>query len=464
MIRSFPLRLLLSAALLVIVCLALMVPAIRNAFDRTVENFVAARLEANANTLIGAARAIDGRLAMPEMIAEEVFDRPGSPILGYVYDQNGRLLWRSRSAMKEKPNYRPTFDGGGVKLVKATDDQGRGFFVFDREVLLGNPPVAGFSVVTMQPAEEYERLRATFIHQVILWLVGVLGTLLLLLALVMQWSLRPLRRLSRQLDAVETDQRDLLDEKNVPSEISRLIRSLNRLLDHERLQRERYRDTLGDLAHSLKTPLAVLQGVTEELRRHSQLDQEVGTLQTQIERMNQQVMYQLQRATRQGSAVLSRPLELAPLLESLFSTLDKVYAEKRVQAELELPPNLRVQAEEAAMLEVFGNLLENAYRLCLTQVRVSARRHTEHWILDIEDDGPGIPAERRESVLRRGMRMDSRHPGQGIGLAVVQDILEGYRSSLTIDESSLGGARFRFRLPAAISPERPSLVHNGART
>ncbi len=130
------------------------------------------------------------------------------------------------------------------------------------------------------------------------------------------------------------------------------------------------------------------------------------------------------------------------MLESLFSTLDKVYAEKRVQAEMDLPPNLRVQAEEAAMLEVFGNLLENAYRLCLTQVRVSARRHTEHWILDIEDDGPGIPAERRESVLRRGMRMDSRHPGQGIGLAVVQDILEGYRSSLTIDESSLGGARF----------------------
>ena len=180
--------------------------------------------------------------------------------------------------------------------------------------------------------------------------------------------------------------------------------------------------------------------------------------------MNQQVMYQLQRATRQGGAVLSRPLELAPLVESLFSTLDKVYAEKRVQADMDLPPNLRVQAEEAAMLEVLGNLLENAYRLCLTQVRVSARRHTEHWILDIEDDGPGIPAERRESVLRRGMRMDSRHPGQGIGLAVVQDILEGYRSSLTIDESSLGGARFRFRLPAAISPERPSLVHNGART
>ncbi|GGM11996.1 ATP-binding protein [Pseudomonas asuensis] len=462
MIRSFRLRLLLSAALLVIICLGLMIPAIGKAFDGTVENFVAARLEANANTLIGAARAIDGRLAMPEMIAEEVFDRPQSPILGYVYDQNGRLLWRSRSAVRERPNYRPTFDGTGVKLVKTTDDEGRGFFVFDREVLLGNPPVAGFSIVTMQPAEEYDRLRSGFMHQVTLWLSGVLFALLILLAVGLHWSLRPLHRLSRQLDAIETDQRDLLDEKNVPSEISRLIRSLNRLLDFERLQRERYRDTLGDLAHSLKTPLAVLQGVTEDLRRKPSLEHEVSALQVQIERMNQQVVFQLQRATRRG-AVLSRPLELQPLVESLFSTLDKVYAEKKVQSSLHFPPGMKVQAEEAAMLEVFGNLLENGYRLCLTQVQVSAQFIDDSWIIDIEDDGPGIPAERRDTVLRRGVRIDSRHPGQGIGLAVVQDILEGYRSALTIDDSSLGGARFRFRLPS-VSPERPRLGHNEVRT
>jgi two-component system sensor histidine kinase PhoQ len=445
MIRSLRLRLLLGASLLVLCSLLLMLPAMREAFERAVENFVAARLAADANTLIAAAQVQDGQLQMPERLADDAFNQPQSRLLGYLYDAADRQLWHSVSASDELPLYQPQFDGQLHGLARAQDSAGQQYFVYDSEITLNG---LGLSVVTMQPVDDFERLQSAFMRQLGLWLGGILLTLLSLLWLGLNWLLRPLGRLRQQLDEIEAGQRELLDEA-VPNEIRRLTHSLNRLLSHERLQRERYRDTLGDLAHSLKTPLTVLQGVTDELRRNPAQSEPVATMQAQIGRMSQQIDYQLQRASQRHGALLGHRLQLQPLLQSLLDTLDKVYADKRVQAQLRFNPNLCVQAEDAALLELFGNLLENAYRLCLSRVQVSAEVDGDWLRIEVEDDGPGIPAARRELVLQRGIRSDSRHPGQGIGLAVVQDILEGYQGELQIGDSTLGGARFSLRLPRA---------------
>lgn len=445
MIRSFRLRLVLGAGLLVLCSLLLMLPAMSEAFDRAVEHVVVTRLAADANTLIAAAQVRGKRLQMPQRVADEAFNYIGSRLLGYIYDAKGQQLWRSPSADDERPLYQPVFDGQVQNLSRAADKDGRGYFVHDREITLNGLQL---SVITMQPVDEFEHLQSGFIRQLGLWLGGILLALLTLLLLGLNWLLSPLGRLRQQLDAVENGQREQLDE-DVPQEIQRLTHSLNRLLNHERLQRERYRDTLGDLAHSLKTPLTVLQSIADELRRQPAQLEAVSQMQDQISRMSQQIDYQLQRATQRQGVLLGQRALLKPLLQALLATLDKVYADKRVQTELHLADNCAVEAEDAALLELFGNLLENAYRLCLQRVQVHAEI-IDNWLhIHIDDDGPGIPLARRALVLQRGVRSDSRHAGQGIGLAVVQDILEGYQGELRVSDSPLGGARFSLRLPHA---------------
>jgi two-component system sensor histidine kinase PhoQ len=135
------------------------------------------------------------------------------------------------------------------------------------------------------------------------------------------------------------------------------------------------------------------------------------------------------------------------VLKSLCDTLDKVYRDKRVKVAFDLPEACYVPIEQGALLEMLGNLLENAYRLCLGEVRISARQTMGGIELCVEDDGPGVPADQRARILQRGERLDRQHPGQGIGLAVVKDIIESYSAKLTLGDSPLGGAAFRIHFP-----------------
>lgn len=141
-------------------------------------------------------------------------------------------------------------------------------------------------------------------------------------------------------------------------------------------------------------------------------------------------------------------VQLRPLLDSLCSTLDKVYRDKHVQVDMQLAESCLVPMEQGALMELLGNLLENAYRLCLGQIRISALPDGDNLLLLVEDDGPGVPVDQRARIIRRGERLDGQHPGQGIGLAVVKDILDSYGGELSLGESQLGGAAFQIRLRA----------------
>ncbi|MNF99413.1 Sensor protein PhoQ [compost metagenome] len=170
-------------------------------------------------------------------------------------------------------------------------------------------------------------------------------------------------------------------------------------------------------------------------------------LQTQIERMSQQISYQLQRASLRKSGLVRHQVRLRPVLQSLCDTLDKVYRDKRVRVAFDLPQECFVPIEQGALLEMLGNLLENAYRLCLGEVRISVRESLIGIELCVEDDGPGVPMDQRARILERGERLDRQHPGQGIGLAVVKDIIESYNAKLTLGDSPMGGAAFRIHFP-----------------
>jgi two-component system sensor histidine kinase PhoQ len=228
---------------------------------------------------------------------------------------------------------------------------------------------------------------------------------------------------------------------------------MNALLRSDRERLARYRNTLGNLAHSLKTPLAVIRSLTSgsELQGLAAAKQ----LQEQVGRMDEIVGYQLKRAAMSGGSGLgSAPIEVAGVLEALRTTLQKVYAEKGVAIELQVDPSSRYLGDQGDLMEIAGNLLDNACKWCRKQVRFAAspysppgaRRDGVQFV--IEDDGPGIAPEKRELVLQRGARLDERVSGQGIGLSVVQELANLSGGDVLIAESSLGGAKITVRLPA----------------
>ncbi len=295
-----------------------------------------------------------------------------------------------------------------------------------------------FTILEDQSALQLE-LRA-FKRQ-LWWGLGSAAILLTLAqAAILRWGLQPLRRLAHDLTDLEQGRRAELPDR-YPEELQPLAANLNQLLEREQKQRERYRNTLGDLAHSLKTPLAVLR------QQSAMQTPDAALLEEQIARMDQLIGYQLQRAVASSPHRLQQKIALRPLVEKLVATFAKVYFDKQPQFRLDIPSACECRADEADLLEVLGNLLDNACKACRQQIRISAA-DSERWLLIvIEDDGPGIPEAARSGILQRGQRADTYQPGQGIGLAVVVDIIDSYAAELDIGSSALGGARFSMRWP-----------------
>ncbi|MGE8176663.1 ATP-binding protein [Pseudomonas fluorescens] len=446
MIRSLRLRLMLAATTLAVLFMLALLPAMQGAFSLALQDSIKQRLASDVTTLISAARVENNRLVMPTQLPDELLNLTDSRLLGYIYDRDGHLVWRSRATHDEDISYRPRYDGHGDQFARIREANGQEFFVYDVEVKLLGGKSAAFSIVALQPVREYEQTLDGLRENLYLGFGAALLVLLSLLWIGLTWGLQALKRLSQELDQIENGALESLSEEH-PRELLRLTGSLNRLLRSEREQRSRYRDSLDDLAHSLKTPLAVLQGVSEDMAQRPEDREQAWVLQSQIERMSQQISYQLQRASLRKSGLVRHQVRLRPVLQSLCDTLDKVYRDKRVRTSFDLPDPCYVPIEQGALLEMLGNLLENAYRLCLGEVRVSLRQTMSGVELCIEDDGPGVPPDQRARILQRGERLDRQHPGQGIGLAVVKDIIESYGAQLTLGDSALGGAAFRIHFP-----------------
>ncbi|MGN8261855.1 ATP-binding protein [Pseudomonas sp. SMSB3] len=441
MIRSLRVRLMLAAAVLALLFMLALLPALQKTFSLALQESIEQRLASDVTTLISAARIEHGQLQMPDLLPDERYNLPYTGLLGYIFDRDGNLVWRSRATADRHINYRPRYDGRGNEFARIRQNDGEEFFVYDVEIKLLGGKSAAYSIVALQPVSEYTATLDGLREKLSLGFGAALLALLALLWAGLTWGLRSLRRLSHELDEVEAGARDGLSGDH-PRELLRLTGSLNRLLRSEREQRRRYRDSLDDLAHSLKTPLAVLQGVGESLQQRDGEREQSRVLQSQIERMSQQIDYQLQRASLRKSGLVRHSVALLPVLQSLCSTLAKVYRDKQVEAVLEVPAQAHVPMEQGALLELLGNLLENAYRLSLGQVRVSLQHAPGLLTVCVEDDGPGVPADQRKRILERGERLDRQHPGQGIGLAVVKDIVDSYDAALSLDDSALGGAAF----------------------
>lgn len=440
---------LVSAALVLVVFLGVMGLVLDNAYRESARESLSERLLLHIYALIAASVEdnVNGQqsLYLPEQLQEPHFNTMGSGLFGIVFDESGNEIWRSLSALDLEldatvQSQLLTPGEPGVVVFEQTPrlaNQASRFYLVYPVVWQGASRDARFTYVVLQDDEAYRKEIAAFRNNLWGWLVAGVLVLVGLQAAIMSWGLKPIGDLAVDLKAIEGGERDYL-EGRYPSEIAGVTQNLNLLLSAEREQREKYRTTLADLAHSLKTPLAILQGEAEKSAPEMASIQ--SSMLEQVNRMNEIVSYQLERAVSVSSTLVRESTAVAPVLNKLVSAIRKVYVDKHISLDTDIEP-CEFPGDERDLMELVGNLLDNACKYGDGQVRLFAGIRDDAVMIQVDDNGAGILPAARAQVLQRGIRLDTREAGQGIGLAVVAEIVSRYSGSILISDSPLGGAR-----------------------
>ncbi|MFJ4066070.1 sensor histidine kinase [Pseudomonas sp. NPDC089996] len=301
--------------------------------------------------------------------------------------------------------------------------------------------------ISISVAQDYSPVRDGFRR---LQQIGLgMGLVALLLVLVLQRitvtrSLRPLERARQQIAQLQQGQRSQLDAE-VPSELAPLVDQINHLLNHTEDSLRRSRNALGNLGHALKTPLAVLLSLAASERLKG-LPEVQAQLREQLEQIQQRLARELNRARLAGDALPGAQFDCDAELPGLLATLGMIHGEGLL-LERDVAPGLLLPWDREDVLELLGNLLDNACKWADREVRLGIAPTAEGYRLWVEDDGPGIPESQRLQVLERGSRLDEQVDGHGLGLGIVRDIVEAWGGRLALLESGLGGLRVSIELP-----------------
>ncbi|MEW6018345.1 MAG: sensor histidine kinase, partial [Pseudomonadota bacterium] len=275
--------------------------------------------------------------------------------------------------------------------------------------------------------------------------VGLVGAVVF----QVRFGLRPLFALRREVASVRRGKAERI-LGTYPVELEPLAQELNALVSHNQDVVERQRTHVGNLAHALKTPLSVM--LTEARQTPATTE---GPLREVVERQAEVMRQQVDHHLRRARAAARTPgrgerTEVADVLDELARTLSRIFEDKGVDIDWDAEDALYFQGERQDLLEMAGNAMENAAKWCRGRVRVRAEPlNGERLRLTIEDDGPGLPAERHAEVLRRGARLDESAPGSGLGLSIVDELARAYGGDLRLDAARLGGLAVVLELPRA---------------
>ena len=452
---SLNLRLVLAASAVLAAFLGLTGVALEQAFARSSLALIEERLLAQVYGLLSAANMDDKRgLYLDESLPDPRFSMPESGLYADVVDAAGRSVWQSPNTMGRVLSFPEPVEPGHPSFGPTRTEDGHPMLAisFGVEWERSDASLSAYVFRVAVPEASYEERLRRFRRSLWGWLGGATAGLLLAQALVLRWSLAPLRRITREVQSVERGQRERLSGE-WPEELRPLATNLNHLIAVGQRQIERYRNALGDLAHSLKTPLAVVRNAAGQTQDEHP-NQLSDFVLEQVDRMDRSVEYHLHRAAASGRAVFGPPVELAPLLVRMRDTLLKVHASKRIELRTTVHEDCVFRGDENDLTEVLGNLMDNACKWAAATVAVTLHRvdtDDPGLKIDVEDDGPGIPGDKAADILARGTRLDEATPGHGIGLAVVKDIIENaYGGELLLSDSSLGGLRVTAILPLEI--------------
>ncbi|MDX5373000.1 MAG: sensor histidine kinase [Pseudomonadaceae bacterium] len=405
-------------------------------FDHSLRRYLQEDLKDETQTLLAALVRGQSGVQLDERRLDPSFQRPFS---GHYFriDFAGEA-WRSRSLWDrelQRPPAKGLQDGlgdgpHGQRLLVYRADYQRFGQSFSISVAQDYTPIL----------QSFRRLQ---------WLgLGLGGGALLLILLAQRYTvrsaLRPLERVREQIAQLQQGRRSELDSQ-VPQELEPLVGQINHLLAHTEDTLKRSRNALGNLGHALKTPLAVLVSLSEreELRERPELQ---ASLREQLAQIRQRLERELGRARLAGEALPGAHFDCAAELPGLFATLGMIHGHG-LQLDWQAEPGLCLPWDREDLLELLGNLLDNACKWADARVHLDLAREGEDYRLWVDDDGPGIDPERREAVLGRGTRLDEQVAGHGLGLGIVRDMVDAWGGSLSLEDSPLGGLRVQIRLP-----------------
>lgn len=405
-------------------------------FDQGLRRYLANGLQDEAESLlVGVMRGPAG-LQLDDQRVDAGYDRLFSG--RYFVIRFDDVTWRSRSLWDREldvPSHKGLSDG----LKKGPE--GQRLLVYRGEFKRYGKALQIVVAQDYTPIlRGFERMRQIGLA------AGALALLLILVfqRLTVRRALRPLERIRQQIAQLQEGQRSQLD-RQVPQELEPLVDQVNHLLHHTEDTLRRSRNALGNLGHALKTPLAVLISLSDrdELREHPELRR---VLQEQLEQIDQRLARELGRARLVGEALPGAHFECDEELPSLCEMLKLIHGE-HLGIDWSAPPGLRLPFDREDLLEMLGNLLDNACKWADSQVRLSVEKGADTYRLSVEDDGPGIAEDQRDAVLERGTRLDEQVAGHGLGLGIARDIAAACGGSLQLESSELGGLRVRVELP-----------------
>ena len=450
---SLSARLLVSVSVLMLFFFGATIVVLDTAFVSAGEQAREDILDGHLMQLLAAAEPNDdGVLSLPIELFEAGFNTISSGLYGELRGAANVVLWQSRSAL-----------GLVLPFGEIAD---LGVRVFARDQLADGTPLLTLSLAvqwefqdgTLRPyvfqvsesLDAFNSQVARFRRQLFGWFAAVAIIMLLAISVLMRSLLRPLRQVETEIGEIEGGERASLSE-DFPTELSGVARNMNLLIDSERARSDRYRKTLDNLAHSLKTPLAAVRALLAELSSKPQFGDKVNE---QIDRMDEIVRYQLRKPASAAGKLVLAPVPVEKEVVRLVEGLQKVYRDKQPEMSVSVEPGMQFRGDTGDFLELSGNLLDNACKWCRNRVRISIEpaNGSGGMVMRVEDDGPGIPDESVEALLNRGTRLDENTPGHGIGLAIVKDIARSYGGTLTISKSELGGAEVVVTIPPASGP------------
>ncbi len=445
-------RLIWGGTLVLLAFLAAAGWAVQQAYEDSVRSARFARLQTTIYLLMaGAELDAQGALIMPPTLAEPQLSLPASGLYAQISNPDHGETWQSASSV-------------GLITLPHQSSQVPGQWRFDTVQALssgtGNSAKAGraflaatyavtwsvnnrasplvFSVLEDKAA--FDRELGAFTRTLWLWLGGAGGLLLLTQAVLLRWGLAPLSQMAREVQRIEQGTQ-MRVEGNYPSELKGLTHNLNLLMTQERARQTRFKDALDDLAHSLKTPLAVMRASLDSPHELPAL------VAQQVARMDDIVVHQLGRAGASGVARFAPHLALAPVVTRIQSGLSKVYADKQLKWDVQCPPDLTWRIDEGDAFEMLGNVLDNAAKWARHQVSLRLWAQDQLLHVRVIDDGPGFN-ESSAVLQQRRVRLDEQVPGHGIGLAVVRDLVASHHGTLTVSRATTGGAQVDLVLQA----------------